>query len=60
MIIEDICRINNLTSINASSCTYIKVCIIHKDTPFSEKWQNVYGNVIHLANLLTSIEDKNL
>ena len=35
----------------------IKVCIIHKDTPFSEKRQNVYGNVIHLVNLLTSIED---
>ena len=32
----------------------IKVCIIYKDTPFSEKWLNVYGNVIHIANLLTS------
>ena len=30
------------------------------DTPFSEKWQNVHGNVIHIANLLTSIEDKKL
>ena len=37
-----------------------KVCIIHKDTPFSEKWQNVHGNVIHIANLLNSIEDKKL
>ena len=37
-----------------------KVYIIHKDTPFSEKWQNIHGNVIHIANLLTSIEDKNL
>ena len=37
-----------------------KVCIIHKDTPFKEKWQNVHGNVIHIANLLTSIEDKKL
>ena len=35
-----------------------KVCFIHKDTPFSEKWHNVHGNVIHIANLLTSIEDK--
>ena len=33
-----------------------KVCIIHKDTPFSEKWQNVHGNVIHIADVLTSIE----
>ena len=32
-----------------------KVCIILKDTPFSEKWQNVHGNVIHIANLLTLI-----
>ena len=23
-----------------------KVCIIHKDTPFSEKWQNNHGNVV--------------
>ena len=37
-----------------------KVCIIHKDTPFSEKWQNFYGNVIHIANLLNVIEDKKL
>ena len=37
-----------------------KACIIHKDTPFSEKWQNVHGNVIHIANLLTSIGDKKL
>ena len=37
-----------------------KVYIIHKDTPFSEKWQNIHGNVIHIANLLTSIGDKNL
>ena len=37
-----------------------KVCIIHKDTPFPEKWQNVHGKVIHTANLLTSIEDKTL
>ena len=37
-----------------------KVCIIHKDAPFSEKWQNVHGYVIHIANLLTSIEDKKL
>ena len=37
-----------------------KVSIIHKDAPFSEKWQNVHGNVIHIANLLTSIEDKKL
>ena len=35
-----------------------KICIIHKDMPFSEKWQNVHGNVIHIANLLKSIEDK--
>ena len=40
--------------------TKSKVCIIHKDLPFSEKWQNVPGNVIHIANLLTSIEDKKL
>ena len=55
--------INNLTSINAFSCTYItksKVYTIHKDTPFSEKWLNVHGNVIHIANLLASIEDKKL
>ena len=38
----------------------IQVCIIHKDTPFSEKWQDVHGNVIHIANLLTSIGDKKL
>ena len=37
-----------------------KVYIIHKDTPFSEKWQKIHGNVIHIANWLTSIEDKNL
>ena len=37
-----------------------KVCIIPKDTPFSEKWQNIHGNVIHIANLLTSIGDKKL
>ena len=37
-----------------------KVCIIHKDMSFSEKWQNVHGNVIHIANLLNSIEDKKL
>ena len=37
-----------------------KVCIIHKDTPFSEKLQNVHGNVIHIANLLNSIEEKKL
>ena len=37
-----------------------EVCIIHKDTPFSEKWKNVHGNVIHIASLLTSIEDKKL
>ena len=35
-----------------------KVCIIHKTAPFSEKWQNVHGNVIHIANLLNSIKDK--
>ena len=38
----------------------IKVCIIHKDTPFSEKWQNVHGSVIHKANLPTLIKDKKL
>ena len=27
-----------------------KVYIIQKETPFSEKWQNVRGNVIHIAN----------
>ena len=37
-----------------------KVFIIHKDTSFSEKWQNVHGNVIHIANLLNSVEDKKL
>ena len=37
-----------------------KVCMIHKDIPFSEKWQNVHGNVIHIANLLTSDGDKKL
>ena len=37
-----------------------KVCIIHKDTPFSEKWQIVHGYVIQKANLLNSIEDKKL
>ena len=37
-----------------------KVCNIHKDTPFSEKWPNIHGNVIHIANLPTSIEDKKL
>ena len=37
-----------------------KVCIIHNDTPFSEKWLIVHGNVIHIADLLTSIEDKKL
>ena len=37
-----------------------KVCIIHKDKPFSEKWQNVHGHVIHIANMLTSFEDKKL
>ena len=37
-----------------------KVYIIHKYTPFSEKWQNIYGNVIHIANLFNSIEGKKL
>ena len=37
-----------------------KVCIIHKDTPFSEKWQNVHGNIIHCIIWLISIGDKNL
>ena len=37
-----------------------KVCIIHKETHISEKWQNVDGNVIHIADLLTSIDDKKL
>ena len=37
-----------------------KVCIIPKDMIFSEKWQNIHGNVIHTANLLTSIGDKKL
>ena len=37
-----------------------KVCIIHKDTLFSEKCQNVHGNVIYKANLLISIKDKKL
>ena len=37
-----------------------KVCIIHKDTPFSEKWQNVNGNVIHIATKPTLIEGKKL
>ena len=37
-----------------------KVCIIYKDTLVPEKWQNVDGNVIHIANLLTSIDDKKL
>ena len=37
-----------------------KVYIIHKDTPFSEKWQNIHCNVIRIANLVTSIEDKKL
>ena len=44
-------------------CTNItknKVCVIHKDTPFSEKWQKVHGNVTHIANLLNSIEYKKL
>ena len=36
------------------------VCIIHKDTSFSEKWQNVNGNVIHIAILPTTIEDQKL
>ena len=58
------CKLNNATSINAFSCTYItkKQSLYHsqKDTPFSEKWQNVHGNEIRIANLLTSIEDKKL
>ena len=62
------CRINNLTSIIAFSYFHIivhvfkknKVCIIHKDTPFSDKLPNVHGNVIQIANLLTSIEAKKL
>ena len=37
-----------------------KVCIIHKDTSFSEKWLNIHGNVIHKANLITLIGDKKL
>ena len=48
---------------NAFSCNILqksKVCNTRKDTPFSEKWQNVHGNVIHIANLLTSIGDKKL
>ena len=34
-----------------------QVSIIHKDALLSEKWKNVHGNVIHIANLLTSIGD---
>ena len=43
-------------------CIYYKKAkfAFHKDTPYSEKWQNFYGNVIRIANLLTSIEDKKL
>ena len=37
-----------------------KVCIIHKDTSLSEKWQNVHGNLIHITNSLNSIADKKL
>ena len=35
-----------------------QICIIHKDMPFSEKWQNVHGSVIYIPNSLTSIADK--
>ena len=37
-----------------------KACIFHKDTPVSENGKNVQGNVIHIAHLLTSIENKKL
>ena len=37
-----------------------KFAPFYKDTHFSDKWQNVLGNVIHIANLLNSIEDKKL
>ena len=56
-------QIKNLTSINAFYVYILqksKVYKIHKDTPFSEKWQNIHGNVIHIANLFTLIEDKKL
>ena len=31
-----------------------------KIRPSQKKWLNVHGNVIHIANLLTSIGDKKL
>ena len=56
-------RIDNLTSINAFPCTYItKKQSLHHSQWYAllRKWQNVHGNVIHIANLLTSIEEKKL
>ena len=58
------CRINNLASINAFICTYItkkaKFASFTKIRPSQKTRLNVHGNVIHIANLLTSIGDKKL
>ena len=57
-------RISNLTSVNAFTCTYItkKQSLHHSQryAQFSEKWQNILGNIIQIANLLNSIEDEKL
>ena len=34
-----------------------KTCRFHKDTPLSEKWQNIQGNVNHKACLRSSVEN---
>ena len=49
---------------NAFSCAYItKQQSLHHTQRYAllqKKWQNVHGNVIHIANLLNSNKDKKL
>ena len=57
-------QIKNLTSINAF---YVHLLQKKQSLQHSQRYtllrkmaKNIHGNVIHIANLLTSIEDKKL
>ena len=56
------CRTNNLTLIDPFSCTYIKKTKFASNQGYAllRKIANVHGNVMHIANLLTSIKDKDI
>ena len=57
-------QIKNLASINAFLCTFItkkqSLQNSQRYTLLRKMAKNIHGNVIHIANLLTSIEDKKL